>query len=77
MSVCLQTCACYYPVQAGSQTHGPFTVETRALDTTFTDITIRDMAVVSNKKVTCVLYGLSHSYGVVVSFDSLRAAVDG
>ena len=51
VGVCLQTCACYYPQQAGSQTHGPFTVETVALDTTFTDITIRDMTFVSNKKV--------------------------
>ena len=50
----LQSCACYYPVQAGSQTYGPFTIETVALDSTYPDITVRDMTLTINKKVCFV-----------------------
>ena len=50
--VLFQTCACYYPVQAGSQTYGPFTIETVALDSTFPDITVRDMTLAIGKKVS-------------------------
>lgn len=46
-----QTCACYYPVQAGSHTYGPFTIETVALDTNYPDLTIRDVTLAYNKKV--------------------------
>ena len=46
-----QTCACYYPQDVGSQTYGPFAVETISIDTAVEDVIVRDFSLTYNKRV--------------------------
>jgi len=58
LSMCLylfQTCACYYPQDVGSETYGPFAVETISIDTAAGDVTVRDFSLTYNKRVNKVI----------------------
>jgi protein tyrosine phosphatase len=46
------TSCCYWPEDVGSQQHGPFTVELVSIDTTHTDVIVRDFTITLNKKGT-------------------------
>ena len=48
-----QTSACYFPDEGASWAFGPFTVKTVSVETINTDVTIRNLTVTYNKKVSC------------------------